>query len=254
MSPTLDIGRALEYGVDRVLTRGGAILLSVYVVLQLTSQVGFQSLFSQLLAGTMPPARAGEMYPLAVGLSPVSSAVLTLLLLLASFVFTVVALRALYADIDDVPTEAHTRDLARTVAVTIVVSFIVFVAVGIGFLLLVIPGIFLAVSLVFAQAAVVIEDAGVVEALQRSWSLTSGNRIRLFALGLVIVVAGAVVGAVGGALGFAVPTVGTVLSNVLSSVVSFYGFAVLIGAYRQLAGEGSAAAAGDSHVDDPVTV
>lgn len=253
MSPKLEIGSALEYGFDRVLTRGGAILLSAYIVLQLTSQIGFQSLFGQLLAGTIPAGRASEVYPLAVGLSAPASAILTLLLLVVTLVFTVVMLRALYADIDDVPSEEHTRDLARTAVVTVVVSVIVSVAVGIGFVLLVIPGIFLGVSLVFAQAAVVIEDAGVVEALKRSWSLTSGNRIRLFALGLLLVVAGAVVGGVGTALGVAAPTVGNVLSYVLSSVVSFYGFAVLVGAYRQLAGDEDGVEEAP-HADDPVTV
>lgn len=247
MSPKLDVGSALEYGFDRLATRGGATLLAVYVVLQLASQVGYQSLLRRLVGTRMPPAQAGEMYPLAVGLSTGVGALVSLLLLVASFVFIVVALRALYADIDDVPTAAHTRDLARAVVLTVVVSFVVFVAVGIGFMLLVVPGIFLAVSLAFAPIAVAVEDAGVVEALRRSWSLTSGNRIRLFALGLVVVVASAVLGAVGSAVSIVAPTPGYALSNALSTVVSFYGYAVLVGAFRQLA-DGEAAAA------EPVTV
>lgn len=256
MSPKLDIGDALEYGFDRLVSRGGATLLAVYVLLQLASQVGFQSLFRQLVGGRMPPAQAGELYPLAVGLSAGVGALVSLVLLLASFVFVVVALRALYADLDDVPTPEHTRDLARTVAVIIAVSFVSFVAVGIGFVLFVLPGVFLAVSLAFAQVAVAVEDAGVIEALRRSWSLTGGNRVRLFALGLVVVVASGVVGAVGSALGFVAPTVGGLLSNALSSVVTFYGFAVLVGAYRQLAGEEPAAVDEESTAagDEPVTV
>lgn len=235
MSPKLDVSDALEYGLDRVLTRGGATLLAVYVVLQLLNQVGFQSAFAGLFAGLMPPGRMAETYPLAVGLPVAASVLVTVLVLLASFVFTVVALRALYADIDDVPTAEHTRQLGRTVAVNVAVTIVVFLAIMVGFVLFVIPGIFLAVSLAFAQTAVVIEDAGVVEALRRSWSLTSGNRIRLFALGLLVVVAGVLLGFVGSAIGFVSPALGSVLSNVFSSVLSFYGLGVLVGAYRQLA-------------------
>lgn len=104
---------------------------------------------------------------------------------------------------------------------------------------LVIPGMFPAVSLVFAQLAVVLEDAGVIEALRRSRGLTSGNRLRLFALGLIIVGGGAIAGGVFGFIGVFLPLVGAVASAIVTSVVSLFALGVLVGSYRQLAGDGA---------------
>lgn len=238
MSPELDIGNALEYGFDRLRMRGGAMLLAAYVLLQLATQVGYQSVLSKLLGGTLPSEQLQDVYPLAIDVQIAVGALLSAGLLLTGFVFTVVAIRALYADLNDVPSAEHTRRLARTVVATIAVSVIGFVAVAIGFIFFIIPGVYLAVSLVFAQPVVILEDASVIEALQRSWTLTAGNRIRLFALGLLFVVAGGIVGGVGTVLGTASPFVGALFSNVVNSVVSLYGLGVLVGAYRQVTGQG----------------
>ncbi|MFC7136509.1 hypothetical protein ACFQRB_08220 [Halobaculum litoreum] len=152
-----------------------------------------------------------------------------------TFVVTVVAMRAIYADIDEVPNAEHTRRLGRTVLVLLVVSVITSFAIGVGFVFLFFPGVFLMVSLIFAQLAVVIEDRGVVESLTRSWSLTSGNRIRLFLLGVVVVAIGSVVGGVFGLFGIVSPVAGNLLSAASFGFVSLFSIAVLVSAYRQLA-------------------
>lgn len=61
------------------------------------------------------------------------------------------------------------------------------ILVAIGFLLLIIPGIYL--SLAFAPLVYVVLDqkTGPVEALQRAWNLTAGNRGRLFLFALATV-------------------------------------------------------------------
>ncbi|QLG60964.1 hypothetical protein [Halorarum salinum] len=237
MSPTLDVGGALSYGFDRLTTRGGAILIGAYVLFQVVTQVSFQSLFAELFAGVLPAERLAQTYPLALDLPIGVSGGSTVLLLIAGSVLAVVTMRAIHDDIDRMPTADHTRRLVRTVVVMIVVSIVTFVAILIGTVFLVLPGIFLAVSLVFAQPAVVLEDAGVVEALERSWSLTAGNRIRLFALGVVIAVVAGIAGGAFSLLGIVSPTVGTLLSSIVSAIMSLFGLAVLVGAYRQLAAE-----------------
>ena len=245
MSDTFEIGAAFSYGVDKLTTRGGAILVAAYVFHQLVTQLSVQSMFAQLFADTFSADQLDQIYPLAIDLPVTVSGGLFVLLLLVGMALMVVATRALYSDIDRLPTADHTRRLGRTVAVTFVVSIIYGLAVGIGTVLFVIPGIFLAVSLVFAQPAVILEDAGVIEALERSWSLTSGNRLKLFGLGVLVVVLSGVVGGVVGLFGAFVPVLGDLVSAAVTGVASVFGLAVLVGAYQQLAGGagGSAGAA-----------
>jgi hypothetical protein len=55
-----------------------------------------------------------------------------------------------------------------------------------GLVLLVVPGLILATAWSVAGPARVIEGPGVSKALQRSWDLTRGNRLRVFALFLLV--------------------------------------------------------------------
>jgi hypothetical protein len=70
----------------------------------------------------------------------------------------------------------------------IVYSILFALVVGLGLLLLVVPGIILACGLVLATPVIVLE-AGVSAsgAMGRSWSLTQGSRLRMFGLLLVFV-------------------------------------------------------------------
>ena len=75
--------------------------------------------------------------------------------------------------------------LSQNLLSYIVASLIFVVAVGVGTLLFVVPGIILAVRLGLAFFIVVDTGAGPIEALSRSWELTRGNTLRLFAFGIV---------------------------------------------------------------------
>ena len=68
-------------------------------------------------------------------------------------------------------------------------SLLMALAVGLGFLLLFIPGVILAVGLSMAIPAVVLEPrASASGALSRSWELTRGARWRIFGLGVTLLV------------------------------------------------------------------
>lgn len=74
----------------------------------------------------------------------------------------------------------------------LVASLFVVAIVCVGFCLLIIPGIYLCARLQFYIAAIVEEDAGIMESLNRSWNLTKGNVMRLVLLflsqiGIIIV-------------------------------------------------------------------
>jgi len=67
------------------------------------------------------------------------------------------------------------------------------VAFTIGLILLVIPGIYIAIRLQFAIAYIVEEDASAIDALTRSWNLTKGHCLNLFLL-LVIMIGLSILG------------------------------------------------------------
>ncbi|MFC4450152.1 hypothetical protein [Halorussus aquaticus] len=220
--------------MEQLATRGGALLIVAYAVYQVLTQSVVQSLVIGALGST---GEVSQVYPLAIGLPVAVSTALTVGLVVGGTALGVVAMRALYADIDAFPTPDHTRRLARTVGATIVVSIIVSIAIFVGSLFLLLPGLFLAVNLVFAALVVVIEDAGIVESLKRSWSLSSGHRFRLFLLGVVISVVTGLVGFVAGLFTGFDPLVGALASGAVSGVASVFGVAALVGAYRQIAGD-----------------
>ena len=59
------------------------------------------------------------------------------------------------------------------------------IAVAIGFVCLVIPGIILAIGLSFVPYVVVERGLGPIEAMKESWRITKGHKWTLFQLGLV---------------------------------------------------------------------
>lgn len=79
-------------------------------------------------------------------------------------------------------------DMAMKIVRNIVAGIIVgFIVLG-GLLLFVIPGIYLAVRLMFYTYYIVDKDAGIMDSIQRSWKLTQGGVINLFLLGVLFVI------------------------------------------------------------------
>ncbi|WP_337186795.1 YciC family protein [Phenylobacterium sp.] len=91
----------------------------------------------------------------------------------------------------------------------IAVSLLYTLAMALGFILLIVPGIMIAIALCVCAPAVVADRSGVFGAFTRSRALTRGNRWRIFALFIVLVVllmvVGAVVAVVAGALALTNP-------------------------------------------------
>ena len=121
----------------------------------------------------------------------------------------------------------------------LVCSLLMTLAVLLGFMLLIIPGIVLIVGLVLAVPAVVLEPGlSASGALSRSWALTRGSRWRMFGLGLTLLVllyvpvlaisgvlamvlpGGLGVGA--GAMGFASSVMGAVVGLAIAGLVQIF--------------------------------
>lgn len=242
----VDIEGALRDGFERTVARNGLAFVGILFAIGLLNGL----LASSLWLAVVPPEAAGPM-PLApsLGLSPAVAGLLSLALGVASLVVTVGELRTFVTDeTERLPTEHFTRNIVLAV-VNLIVGGIVFgVVVGIGFVLLVVPGLFLLVSLFFWNVYVVVEDRNFVDAMQRSWSLTRGHRWRLLVLGVVVAVLGAVANAVFGLPGMFLPhVVGFVVAQAGFALVSVFVAATVARTYAQLvaleAGEPAVAAA-----------
>jgi uncharacterized membrane protein len=76
---------------------------------------------------------------------------------------------------------------SRKIVTYLVTGLIYTVIVIVGFALLVVPGIYLAVRLQFSLASIVEEDTGIVASLKRSWEITKGQTMPLLLLLLVMI-------------------------------------------------------------------
>jgi uncharacterized membrane protein len=67
--------------------------------------------------------------------------------------------------------------------ITFLIAYIIYmVIVALGTVLLIVPGIYLALRLQFFYAAIVEDNAGIIESLKRSWTMTKGHSLSLFIL------------------------------------------------------------------------
>jgi len=106
--------------------------------------------------------------------------------LVASVAGVLVAAEA-YAGVPSDWRRATRIGLRRTLAI-IGATIVAGVLVAIGFVLLIIPGIFLAVSLAVAWEALIIEGVGPMESIKRSWRLVAGERWRVLGAVLLVII------------------------------------------------------------------
>lgn len=110
-------------------------------------------------------------------------------------------------------------------------------AVGAGLVLFVLPGLFLAAALALTLPAVALDRAGVLEAMARSWELTEGRRLPVFAflVGLLATLLAAdLVGSIAGALLAGVPLIGDVVNVALAAIGWLVAVAALVSAFERL--------------------
>jgi len=77
----------------------------------------------------------------------------------------------------------------------------ILVSIGmlLGFMLLIIPGIFIALGWSIAAPVLIVEGQGITDSISRSWELTKGYKRWIFLLFIILMVISAVIGAVLGA-------------------------------------------------------
>jgi len=169
--------------------RGGrraTLLFSVaFLSVGLASVLARQSLLAASLDFYAATGGDSTVFPFALDeLRPVALAVTTSYPLALAGVaglavvheyLAIVALRIFAAG--EPPRAAATRRIVPAVGAGIVVGLVAYVAVLVGLVALVVPGLFLAVAFLFAHARVAVADDGPIEALRASWRLTAGRRL-----------------------------------------------------------------------------
>jgi len=244
---TLAIGRTLGNGVQRSLSTSGLVVFLLTALSQLLLVGATNTLVAGLVRDRFPEASfSAGGYTL-----PVSTTVAGGIALAATLlgVFVVVIATRLFAreshSLSTLPGDVFTRRLGRAFLSVLAVSVIItpFITVG---MLLVIPGLFLAVSFLFAVFVVGVEDAGPVTALRRSWTLSQGNRWRLLALLLGFTVLTTIVSMGSAVLSVVDPAVAQLVSVVALSAAAVVLYGVLADAFLQLRDDDPATRSGSA--------
>ncbi|KOX94530.1 hypothetical protein AMS69_01320 [Haloarcula rubripromontorii] len=244
----LQIGRAFQDGIDELLSERGAVFAGVFIVYGLLSSVVWASLsqaLTDVFLGQLPSdaqvnqaAMAGGT-PLALDLPLAVAAVGALVLFVVNVALNIVAIRAFASDDREPIPDNVGRRLGKTVAIAIVAGILTSIAVGIGIILLVIPGLVFALLFFFVQQEIALNDSGIIESISNSVSIVIDNLLATFVLAIVLLVLGLVLGGVFSLLPIPLPPmVLTTVSTVLSSVVSVFSIAVTTVAYLQAAESG----------------
>ncbi|MFB6309184.1 MAG: hypothetical protein ABEH35_07630 [Haloarculaceae archaeon] len=259
---SLNIGPALKSGIDQLISRTGAVLLLAYVALYAVYQSAFNGLLLVAYQRMgLPTEEAALPMPLDAPL-PVLGAIVLATLLVMTY-WSVVAVRTFVAEQRQrIPREFLTHRPVFAVGNLLVGGIVLTILLAVGFVLLVVPGVYMMVAFLFMTVFIAVEDDNFVTALKRSWSLTDGNRLDLFLLLLVVMALGFVVG-----FGFSLAQMAVVFVGasealllaanvVLIAPMSLFNLAVVAAAYNQLredeAGDGPAA--GTSAPDAPSPV
>lgn len=240
----LQIGRAFQDGIDELLSERGALFAGAFIVYGLLSSVVWASLsraFTELFLEQLPneaqvsQAAMAASNPLALDIPLAVAAVGALVLYVVSEALNIVAIRAFASgDRDPIPDDVSRR-LGKTVAVTIAAAILTGIATAIGFILLIIPGIVLAVLFFFVRQEIALNDSGILESISNSIGLVSDNLLTTAVLAIVLVVIGLVVGFVFQALPLPLPALAlTTITTAVSGIVTVLSIAVTTVAYLQV--------------------
>ncbi|WP_254273320.1 hypothetical protein [Haloarcula marina] len=233
---SLQIGAALRDAGLQLVSRTGAILFALYLVLMLGIQSAMNTVFAVVYTRMgFEEVTAALPFVLDVPLS-VAGALVAVGAILGSYL-SLVATRTFVADArDDFPTGAFTRNVPLALVNLFVGGFVYSALVFVGSLLLVVPGIIAYIAFLFMVPYVAVEDRNFVDALRSSYGLSKGNWLALFGLMVLLVAVFGFVGAVAGVLGTLLLPQGLsqLAITVLQAPASLFSLAVIAAAFRQL--------------------
>lgn len=232
---SLDIGSALKQGAQRTFKKNGLIIAGLLFLGTLLNMVFTNSLIKELGSLSSLPQSASQV-PLSLSLPVPVSGILVLLTTVASVIVSITAVRTFVSEkTDTIPSEFYRRNLGLAILNLIAGGIVFAIALALGFIAFIIPGIFLLVSLYFWNVFVIVEDENFIEAFKSSWSLTEGERLGLFGLGVIVLIVSFVVGFVSAFTTLVLgQSIGLVIQQLANSILSAFSVATLAQAYNQL--------------------
>lgn len=231
---SLHVAEVLRTGVDRTTANTGLQFVGIFFVLNAINALFVTAAAQQATMGR--PSSAGPSTAPLPGVSPVIGGLVSFGVAIASVVVLIAAIRTFVSpETESIPREHFTHRLAWTWFNFVIGAIVFSIVVVIGLILLIVPGLFLLVALFFWSVFVAEEGETFIDALQSSWHLTKGYRVRLFLLGIVVVVTGVVIGGIFNLPSVLFPGFIGIISQALgSAIVSVFYVATLTAAYIQL--------------------
>lgn len=239
----LDVSRAIKEGVERTISKHGLILVMTFVVVSVIGNIGFDSativLYDMLLEmGEEPLTPIPEDgVPFAMAL-PGSAIMLLILLWVVGWIATsVITMRVMTTSVDE-PATSDTIVDRLTVATMneLLARIVIFVAIGIGLVVFVIPGVFFAICFYFARPLIAVDDRNFIDAMSESWAMSKGNRFEIFilligagVLYIMIILPGFVAAALFGTM----PVAAAIIYLLVSAVATVFWLSVMARAYVQ---------------------
>lgn len=181
--------------------------------------------------------QAGVLLPVAFAVFVVEAVISAVLVSISPWLLIVallvnVVFSTLYAgmvvrlveDVQDGRRDHSVGELLRSVTGIVVplllAGLLVGLAVAVGFVLLIVPGLIALTFFAVVAPAIVLERRGVVEALGRSRELVKGNGWQVFGVIVAIFLLTIVVGAIVSAIGDAAGTAGRIVAEILISTAT----------------------------------
>jgi hypothetical protein len=250
---SIHLGDALSEGLERTSAQNGIQIAALYALTSLL--IAIFSADMSAASGSMqtetssPLLQSTQLQQEPILGLPVGIAVAGLLVVYFSqLLLYVVAVRTFFSEKQEtIPREFLTHNLPMLLA-NLVVGFGVYILlVGIGLIMLLVPGIYIALVLSFWYFECILADRNFVEAFRESRELTNGIKVELFLLGIVLVGLALVTNLVSVAVGLVLPQLATMtISSVLGGGVSAFSVAVYTSAYQQATAQGMGDADSDS--------
>ncbi len=224
MNSRLDIGHVID-GVFKIYRDHAAVLLPAAAAVFLIEAV---------------------LGALLVAVSPILVLVALVVQIVATTFFQGMVV-ALVNDVQDGRRDFSVGELLRAVTGAVVpliaAGLLAGLGIALGFILLIIPGLFLLTIWAVISPVIVLERPGVIAAFGRSRELVRGHGWQVLAVivlfFLILVVVSAVLGAIGGAAGTAGRLIADFVASVLTAPLVALASAVLYFNLRGLKGEGA---------------
>lgn len=234
---------AVRQAVGRLRSGAGLVLLLAFTAVGVATVVVHQTLaaayldrFGDLLVAALEGSLAAsdaEQFladlrpvPLSLGLPYEVAAVLFAVTAVVNEYLMIVTLRTVAGER---LATAATRRIGRAVLYGAVVGVLVRTLVLVGLVAFVVPGLFLAVSLLFAHARIAIEDDGPATALREAWALAAGRRAAVFSVVTLLAALYLAPMAIAGMI--EAESVGLLLGGVIAGPVGFLSSATVARAY-----------------------